>query len=93
MVIAAVLSAMLACGGDDTCDHPDELTYDCAPVPLGTPGTCSGGPSWGGEQADPDLAFPIGCRATYPFCTPAYPNYAQDCDCIDSGGPQWACPI
>ncbi|HEX5064012.1 MAG TPA: hypothetical protein VFV99_31750 [Kofleriaceae bacterium] len=95
---AALLScAALAAGCDDNrCGHPDELTYDCAPVPLGTANSCSGGPTWEGVHADPDKAYPLGCVASYPFCAAYYPDEVQTCSCTDFGGsgsPTWACPI
>lgn len=110
-VIAAIaLAACAADEGDDgggsglpdgtpTCMAPPAVTYDCEPVPLGTPGSCSGGPAlYNDPIPDADKAFPLGCEATLPRCAPAFPNSVQTCFCDDEwtstpGAIEWVCPL
>jgi hypothetical protein len=95
-VVIAILACAAACNSDDgRCDPPDELTYNCEPMPLGTPDTCQGGPAFDGmPQADTDKAFPVNCEASYPFCVEAYPASVQTCYCSTDGMTfQWFCQI
>lgn len=93
----AILACAAACASEDDgrCEPPAELTYNCAPVALGTPDSCQGGPAFGGmPQADTDKAFPVNCEAAYPFCAEAYPNAVQTCYCSTDGMTySWLCPI
>ncbi len=92
----AIIAAVCGCSAlEPSCDPPDELTYSCAPVPLGTVDACQGGPSFDGASHDTDKAFPAGCEADFPFCVAAYPDEVQDCYCQDPGDGtfQWVCPV
>ena len=107
----AIASAPAGCGSDDdddvetidsglppgtpTCTPPPQLTYDCQPVPLGTPNSCGGGPTaFGGDPPDTDKAFPLDCKAEFPFCLGAYPNAVATCWCNNTLGPvEWYCPV
>jgi hypothetical protein len=61
------------------CTPPDATTYACEPIPAGTYG-CVGGPTWMSHRTgevhhdDPDLTFPVGCRAEVPECGCCYPT-------------------
>jgi hypothetical protein len=95
---AAVLGAVLGCGGDDRNgdggpDGASSLDGEAmchAPAHLVyscQPGPasaegCHGGPPWDGPAPDQDKTFPTGCHATLPFCAAFYPNFAQTCDCM-----------
>jgi hypothetical protein len=77
------------------CTPPAELTYLCAPLPLGAPDSCAGGPSlFDAPKPDLDKAFPVGCEAKLPFCVGAYPNSVQTCYCQNNGSAnEWVCPV
>ena len=85
--------------GTPTCTPPPQLTYDCQPVPLGTPNSCAQGPTFYEFETkpDPDKAFPFGCKAEFPHCLYAYPNVVATCWCNDfegaPGAPTWYCPL
>jgi hypothetical protein len=91
----AIAVLLCACADDDHCTPPAALTYSCAPLPLGSPNTCTGGPAFDGmPQADTDKAFPVGCEAAYPFCAVAYPASVQTCYCQYPGTDfEWTCPV
>lgn len=78
---------------DNTCGHPDEVEYTCAPVAPGTPNTC--GPATFRDMTYGDgMAFPEGCEMRLPMCVETFPEYVQTCECHTSGGAgSWACPI
>jgi hypothetical protein len=96
LAAVVVVFALASCDSSE-CKAPEHTTYNCEPVPAGTPG-CIGGPIWmsnqssGGatHQDDPDKVFPAGCFAEIPDCSPYYANSARTfkCDADVSGG-QW----
>ena len=108
-MVLAIAAALAACSGEgdesgpvdaasadvSPCTPPAELTYDCTPVPFGTPNSCSGGAHlpWDPDP-NPGNAYPLGCNALLPFCVGAYPNAVQECTCDDfAGTPEWICPV
>lgn len=103
MVRAAVrwlALATLVCSGcwweDPSCDPPDEVEYDCQPIPDGSAG-CKGGPMYyEGDhliQVDPNKTFPFGCHATLPRCDTFHGGVqVGTCEQYDATTTDWLVP-
>lgn len=94
--IAFLLSMIPNCSGDDQCEMPAELQYDCEPQ-VEEAGACVGGPTINGIQRDPDLNFALGCAAGFSHCENGELAMSRTCECVTEfpgqGAPIWGCPL
>ena len=99
MRVAIWLLMIAACSSSNRCPAPPGEIISCEPLSpgsIGCVGLCDGACLPQDDAGFPyEQTYPVGCKITLPYCSPAFPGEAEICVCLQIGGgsPQWDEPI